>query len=75
MGLLFGIGYLTYGSFASGDHYGWGNAVFDYASVIYALKEDDGNKIDYVIDKLSTKEKKRLRMPAITIIPMCEMQL
>lgn len=40
LGALFvSIIFLTYGSIASGDHYGWKNAVFDYGAMIKSIKK------------------------------------
>lgn len=55
IGIIFSIGFLTYGSFAKGDHYGWKNAVFDYKSIIYACAEES-NPIEYITSLLSVKQ-------------------
>ena len=60
IGLLAGIGFLTYGSFATGDHYGWKNAVFDYASLINSLNRDDDRGV-YVLDFLVNENEKKIR--------------
>lgn len=71
LGLLAGIVFLTYGSFASGDHYGWGNAVFDYKSLIHSIITDE-NEVAYIADNLldiKTKEIKEMcdyKEPIIT---------
>ena len=50
VGLIAGIAFLSYGSFASGDHYGWGNAVFDYASLIKSLYNDDKEGVYVLVE-------------------------
>lgn len=60
IGLFAGIGFLTYGSLASGDHYGWKNAVFDYASLINSLNRDDDQGV-YVLDFLVNENEKKIR--------------
>lgn len=55
IGIIFSIGFLTYGSFAKGDHYGWKNAVFVYKSIIYACAEES-NPIEYITSLLSVKQ-------------------
>lgn len=56
LGIIFSIGFLTYGSFAKGNHYGWKNAVFDYKSIVYACAEE-AEPIEYISNLLSVKQR------------------
>ena len=58
--LAFGVGFLTVGSIASGDHYGWRNAFFDYASLIRSLKNDDSQGV-FVINFLQGENEKKIK--------------
>ena len=61
LGLVIGIGYLTYGSITSGNHYGWSNAVFDYVSIVHSLKNNN-NQVDYIIiDLVNSGIKKKIK--------------
>lgn len=40
-GVLLAAGFLTYGSFADGYHYGWNNAVLDYKSLMHSAVAGD----------------------------------
>ena len=60
LGLAVGICYLTYGSIASGDHYGWSNAVFDYVSIVHSLKNNN-NQVDYIVGIANNGTKKKIK--------------
>ncbi len=59
LGLLFGVGFLTYGSFAKGNHYSWKNAIFDYKSIVYASAEES-EPVDYIVNMMSTPERVKI---------------
>ena len=64
LGLLFGVVFLTYGSIAKGDHYGWKNAIFDYKSIVYASAEES-EPIDYIVNMMTTSNR-------IAIVNACD---